>query len=177
MLTEIGLAAGMLGKIYDLATGGKKDKASEAAGDGGAFAALMGQVSGQAGIGITSLGGAKAEDGGLSEIAGTKGMDAQAMDAWQYLKDMTEGGLEGAMRTAMQKLRDKIMEEMGVSKEELAAMDPAARGAMEAKIEEEIQKRIEAAMGADGVVTAEENLVGAKLMEMAKAYKNDVPTV
>lgn len=173
MIGEISLAAGFLGKIFDMAQTGKKDKSDEVAGSE-EFSAMMGQ----AGIDIKSLPvAAKDEDGkALSAVGGDK-TDAAASAAFDYIKDMTAGGLEGAMRTAMKKLRDKIMEEMGVSEDSLKAMDPTARNAMEAKISEEVQKRIKEAMGADGKVTPEEQAVGAKLLEMAKAYKNEVKTV
>jgi len=172
MIGEISIAASLLGKLFDVAKGDKKDKSDEVAGSE-EFSALMGQ----AGIDIQSFPvAAKDEDTGLSAVSGDK-TDAAAAEAFQYIKDMTAGGLEGAMRTAMQKLRDKIMEEMGVSDESLAVMDPAARGEMEAKISEEVQKRIKEAMGADGTVTAEEQMVGAKLLELAKAYKSDISVI
>ncbi len=173
MIGEIGLAAGMLGKIWDMAQSGKTDKTDEVSGSE-EFGALMAQ----AGIEIRSLPVAEASEaeGGLTAVSGDK-TDAAASAAFDYLKEMTAGGLEGAMRTAMKKLREKIMGEMGVSEERLAAMEPAQRAAVEAKIGEEVQKRIQEAMGADGIVTAEEQAVGAKLLEMAKAYRSDVRVV
>lgn len=176
MLKEIGLASSMLGGVLDMFKTDKKDKTDEVSGTE-EFGALM-----AGGMSIASLPTAAPADEDK-----VYGMDDGTKEALAMLRDMTSGGLEGAMRWAMKQLREDVMESMGISEAELAAMPADQKAAVEKAIAEEIQKRMAEAMGKekDGglaakAMTPEEMIAGIQkaLQEAAKkAYKEEVPTV
>jgi hypothetical protein len=184
MLKEIGLASGLLSSVFDKLKS-EKDKDTTGA---ESFAAALGN-----GMGISlntfdsPLAGATQESAALSigPTADDK-MDPGVKEALEMLREMTSGGLEGAMRWAMKELREDVMESMGVSEDELAAMPADQKAATEKMIAEEVQKRLAEAMGkdkqgvADAAMTPEELIAGLQKAlqgEANKAYKEDVPTV
>ncbi len=157
----VGLLGGALGTALDTVF---KDKKDAAATDG--FA-------------IATLDTAKTQD--TETTYADNNMDAGAKDALEALREMTAGGIEGYWKWMMKELREDVMEEMGVSEEELAAMPVEQRGAVEKAINDEVEKRIKEAMGVkdgeEGVVNAEqmiEKMKQAIQAEQAKgAYKNE----
>lgn len=108
-------------------------------------------------------------------------MDASAKEALDALREMTEGGIEGYWKWMMKELREDVMEEMGVSEEELAAMPVEQRAAVEQAINDEVQKRLKEAMGIkdgeEAVVDANEMIEKLKqamqTAEANKSYKDD----
>ena len=112
------------------------------------------------GFEIAHLGSAKAPDD--AKGAYNDSMDATAKEALDALREMTSGGLEGFWKWMMKELREDVMEDMGVSEEALAAMDPAQRAAVEDAIEKEVQARLKEAMGIDDNGT---DMAKAKLPE------------
>lgn len=100
-------------------------KSGSASGGGGAFASLVG-----------AAGGGEAPD---------------ATDqAWELLKEMTGGGLQGywkwMIKTMKERLRADVMGDMGVTDQSLAAMPEAQRNDIEQKINEEVERRLKAWM-------------------------------
>ncbi|PZP39950.1 MAG: hypothetical protein DI585_02400 [Pseudomonas fluorescens] len=188
MLKEIGLAGGLasnlLGGVLDMFKKDKKGGVDEATG-AEQFGSLM-----AGGMQIATLPAVAPaeEDKAASGAAKVDRLGAGVQEALDALHEMTKDGLEGAMRWAMKEIREDVMESMGVSEDELAAMDPAARDAMEQKIDEEVQKRMAEAMGKDGQdAVAETNALSPEQMVMGiqkalqaeanKAYREEVPTV
>lgn len=179
MLKEIGLATGLLGSVFDLL---KKDKTQDVAGSD-EFASMMAGGM-QVGLGGFDSPLGKADDG--LNINEKDPISAGTRDALALLREMTEGGLEGAMKYALKKLREDVMESMGVSEEALAAMPEGERTAMEQKIAEEVQRRLTDAMGKDknemtgGAFSPEDLLAGlrkAVQAEANRAYREVTPTV
>lgn len=80
-----------------------------------------------------------------------------AQQAHDILKEITEGGLAGYWKWMMKNIRENVMEEMGISEADLAAMSPTERAAVEKAIADEVEKRLVEAMkkqqdGGAGVV-------------------------
>lgn len=106
-------------------------------------------------------------------------MDAGAKDALDALREMTSGGIEGYWKWMMKELREDVMDEMGVSEDELAAMPVEQRAAVEQAINDEVQKRLKEAMGIkdgeEAVVDANEMIEKMKqamqAMQAKDAYK------
>lgn len=87
------------------------------------------------------------EDGDFAGLL--KGGEVSTTDeAWKLLQEMTEGGLAGywkwMVKTMREKLREEVMGGMGISEEQLAAMPEAQRKDIEAKITEEVERRLKA---------------------------------
>jgi hypothetical protein len=61
----------------------------------------------------------------------------------------TELFLEEARKDPIERMREQIMEELGISEADLAAMPPEERRAMEDKIREMIEEKLRQANGAD----------------------------
>ncbi len=157
----VGLLGGALGTAIDSVFKDKKHAA------------------GAEGFKITSLGDPSKKD----EVGKTynDSMDAGAKEALDALREMTTGGIEGYWKWMMKELREDVMDEMGISEEELAAMPAEQRGAVEKAINDEVEKRIKEAMGIkdgeEAVVDADqmiEKLKQAMQSAQAKeAYKDD----
>ncbi len=71
-------------------------------------------------------------------------------DPAAILKKITSRGISGYWEWQMEELKkkvaEKVMQEMGVTPESLAAMSPEARMSIEEKIMKEVERRIEEAM-------------------------------
>ena len=184
MLKEIGLATGLLGNVLDMFKADKKDKTDEVSGTE-EFGALM-----AGGITISDLPTAtKADEAeGVTGVGLTDGVDAGVQEALDLLREMTSGGLEGAMRWAMKELREDVMDGMNISEQELAALPADQKAAVEKAIADEVQKRLAEAMNKDkqelaagGNALAPQDIVAglqkALQAEATKAYKEEVPTV
>lgn len=69
-------------------------------------------------------------------------------EALKLLREMTEGGLAGywkwMIKTMRERLRDEVMQGMGMTEEALAAMPADQRRDIEAKITEEVERRLKA---------------------------------
>lgn len=69
-------------------------------------------------------------------------------EASKLLKEMTEGGLAGywkwMIKTMREKLRAEVMDGMGISEDQLKAMPADQRKDIEAKITEEVERRLKA---------------------------------
>lgn len=61
----------------------------------------------------------------------------------------TELFLEEARKDPIERMREQIMEELGISEADLAAMSPEERRATEEKIREMIEEKLRQANGAD----------------------------
>lgn len=146
--------------------------AAGVAGGYGIFSVLLDQVAGAAGNGkggVTATGGVGGDgtsDAVRSVLIGQQAVVPMGMedkghmtqtekDAMEMLSDMTENGLNGYWKWVMKQLREKVMDDMGISEQELAAMDPDARAAVEKAIEEEVKKRLAEMMGSSGKKTAD----------------------
>lgn len=62
----------------------------------------------------------------------------------------TEKFLQEAQKTPMERMREQILKELGLSEESLAQLPPEERRAAEDRIRELIEEKIRQAMGADG---------------------------
>lgn len=76
-------------------------------------------------------------------------MSAGTEEALGLLREMTSGGIEGYFKYLMKELREKVMDEMGVSEAELAAMGPEQRKAVEDAINEAVKEKLAEVMGVD----------------------------
>lgn len=82
-------------------------------------------------------------------LVGGAGAGASAKDeALKLLGEMTEGGLEGywkwMIKTMRERLRAEVMDGMGISEEQLNAMPADQRRDTEARITEEVERRLKA---------------------------------
>lgn len=156
----VGLLGGALGTALDSVFGEKK------------------QAAGGEGFAISMLEASAKEETGATY---NDSMDAGAKEALDALREMTTGGIEGYWKWMMKELREDVMDEMGVSEEELAAMPAEQRSAVEKAINDEVELRLKEAMGIkdgeQGVVTAQEmieKMKQAMQAEQAKgAYKEE----
>ncbi|KAA5606460.1 hypothetical protein F1188_06220 [Roseospira marina] len=74
-------------------------------------------------------------------------------DTWATIKEKGFSAfVEDLEKEKLEKLRAELLRTLGVTEEDLEEMDPAARGALEARISQQIQKRLAAAslMNAEG---------------------------
>lgn len=88
--------------------------------------------------------------GSAAAGATSDSMDPKTQEALNMLKDMTDGGMQGYWKWMMKQIRQKVMDEMGVTEASLAAMKPDQRAAVEKQIEDEVKRRLAKAMGLDG---------------------------
>lgn len=143
----------------------------------GLFSTLLDQVTGGKDAGQGSAAGAVSGDGTSAAVRSVligqqavvpmgmedKGHISQAeKEAKEMLSDMTEGGLNGYWKWVMKQLREQVLEEMGLSEDQVAAMDPASRDAVEKAIAEEVQKRLAEMMKGEGAKTAGDGKDGKK---------------
>ncbi|RYG61791.1 MAG: hypothetical protein EON60_02170 [Alphaproteobacteria bacterium] len=164
------LAMGLLGNAVSSVLGGflgtdKTDKAGKA-GSAGFDQILLGMKD------VTA-----AEELGIN----TKDkVSAGTEEGLSLLREMTSGGIEGYFKYMIKELREKVMEDMGVSEADLAAMDPAQRDVVEKAIEDAVKEKVAEAMGIDKdkVEQAMADMQGGGIteimarMEAGKAYKN-----
>lgn len=147
----------------------KKDE-----GQGGMFSTLL-----------NGVGDADSEtaDAGLS----TDGMSPATKDALDMLHEMTQGGFKGYFAWMVKKIREDVMDKMGVSEADLAKMSPQARAAMEKQIDEAVAQQVAKMMGIDPAkaqkmmadvqnVTPVDPTDPAAVAQAKKAYK-DVPSI
>lgn len=199
MLKEIGLASGLLSSVFDKLKS-EKDKDTTGAESFGAVLGNGMQVSlntldasslleeagtkkVSAGAGSTDgmkitnlLGGDDITDDGVNS---SDKVSAGTSEALSMLKEMTSGGVEGYFRFIVKNIREKVMKDMGVSEEQLAAMPADERKAIEDKIAEEVKKQVAKIMGTDPetaqkMIAEADKVQGvgaAGKVEASKAYK------
>jgi hypothetical protein len=63
-------------------------------------------------------------------------------DAVAELRDITSGGIEGYVAWIIKQLREDVMESMGVTEEQIAAMDPMQREDTLKAIADEVERRM-----------------------------------
>lgn len=164
------LAAGFLGSAIQSLFGGTATGATNGAKelDEGLFSKLLEKTD----SGVT-------EDG----VNSSDSVSTGSADALSLLKEMTNGGLAGYFKWMVKQIREKVMEDMGISEDALAAMPADQKTALMEKIEEEVKKQVAKIMGVDPesagkmMATADKGLSVTDQMEAKKAYKEDVPTV
>jgi len=89
-----------------------------------------------------------AELAGQMETASTQAFDNQSDPLSDGVKTLKKDGFTGFFKKLqeekMKELREKILEEMGLSEEDLSKMPPEQRAAIEKTIAQEIAKRMSA---------------------------------
>jgi hypothetical protein len=97
---------------------------------------------------IADRGKAEAGSGALFSGLVAGAATSVTEEASKLLREMTEGGLAGywkwMIKTMRERLRDEVMQGMGVTQEQLNAMPPDQRKDIEAKITEEVERRLKA---------------------------------